>query len=159
MKGIAFLFLSVVTFYSPMHNSWRWAGDVLIYVSSTTGLSHFICLLVAQFFFGFVIFSKLRSKRSEKLLNILSTAFMLGIFSLIFSLIVSYGTSPNSIFLKKDLFTITELIEMGDILLSSDYYEEAISYYDKALDLEPNKGEALYQKRVALHYLSRSNTS
>jgi|GEM_PF-2915626 tetratricopeptide (TPR) repeat protein len=48
---------------------------------------------------------------------------------------------------------------MGDILLSSDNYKEAISYYDRALNLERDNGEALYQKRIALHYLSRSNTS
>lgn len=156
--GIVFKFLSILTFYSPMDHSWRWVGDVIIYVSSTMGLSqYFICLLIALFFFGFVIYSKLRSKHSEKLLIILSTAFMLGIFSLIFSFIISYGTGPNSIFLKKDQFTVTELIEMGDILLSYDNYKEAISYYDRALNLEPNNGEALYQKRIALHYLDHQS--
>ena len=45
---------------------------------------------------------------------------------------------------------------MGDILLSSDNYKEAISYYDRALNLEPNNGEALYQKRIALHYLDQN---
>lgn len=155
--GIVFLFLSILTFYSPMDHAWRWLGDLIIYVSSTTGLSqYFMCLLIALFFFGIVIYSKLRSKHSEKLLIILSTAFMLGIFSLIFSLIISYGTGSNSIFLKKDQFTVTELIEMGDILLSSDNYKEAISYYDRALNLEPNNGEALYQKRIALHYLDQN---
>jgi tetratricopeptide (TPR) repeat protein len=156
--GIVFKFLSILTFYNPMDHSWRWVGDVIIYVSSTMGLSqYFICLLIALFFFGFVIYSKLRSKHSEKLLIILSTAFMLGIFSLIFSFIISYGTGPNSIFLKKDQFTVTELIEMGDILLSYDNYKEAISYYDRALNLEPNNGEALYQKRIALHYLDHQS--
>gem|GEM_PF-2722274 len=97
--GIVFLFLSVLTFYSPMDDSWRWLGDLIIYVSSTTGLSqYFICLIIALFFFGFVIYSKLRSKHSQKLLIMLSTAFMLWIFSLVFSLIISYGTGPNSIF-------------------------------------------------------------
>lgn len=156
--GIAILFLSVVTFYSPMDHSWKWLGDVIIYVSSTTGLSqYFICLLIALFFFGFVIYSNLRSRDSEKLLSILSTAFMLGIFSLIFSLIISYGTGTNSIFLKMDQFTVTELIEMGDTLLSSDNYKEAISYYDRALDLEPNNPDALYQRRIALHYLDHQS--
>ena len=141
-----------------MDHSWRWVGDVLIYVSSTTELSqYFICLLIALFFFGFVIYSKLRSKHTEKLLITLSIVFMLGIFSLIFSLIISYGTGPNSIFLKKDQFTVTELIEMGDILLTSDNYKEAIAYYDRALNLEPNNGEALYQKRIALHYLDHQS--
>lgn len=152
--GITFLFLSIVTFYSPLDNSHRWVSDAIIYVSSTTGLSqYFICLLIALFFFGFVIFSKLRSKRSEKLLIILSTAFMLGIFSLI----ISYGTEPNSIFFNKDQFTVTELIEMGDTLFSSDNYKEAISYYDRALYLEPNNPDALYQKRIALHYLDQQS--
>ena len=68
-----------------------------------------------------------------------------------------HGTGLNSIFLNKDQFTVTELIEMGDILLSSDNYKEAQSYYDRALDLEPNNGEALCQKRIALHYLDRIN--
>ena len=48
---------------------------------------------------------------------------MLGIFSLI----ISFGTGPNLIFVKNEQFTVTELIEMGNILLSSDYYKEAIS--------------------------------
>ena len=61
--GIASLFLSIITFYSPMNDSRRWVGDALIYVSSTTGLSqYFICLLIALIFFGFVIYSKLRSR-------------------------------------------------------------------------------------------------
>ena len=155
--GIAFLVLGILTFYSPMNALDGLVGDVLIYVSSTMGLSqYFICLIIALFFFGFVIYLELRSKHYGKLL-ILSIALMLGIFSLIFSLIILHGTGPNSIFLNKDQFTVTELIEMGNILLSSDNYKEAISYYDRALNLEPNNPDALYQKRVALHYLDHQS--
>ncbi len=150
--GIGFLSLSIATFYSPWDDSWQWVGKALIYLSSSTGLSqYFISFIIALFFFGFVIYSKRKSKHSEKLLIILSTAIMLEIFSLI----IFSGTGSNSIFVKNEQFRVTELIEIGDTLLSSDYYKEAISYYDRALDLEPNNGEALYQKRIALHYLDK----
>ena len=150
--GIVFLFLSVITYYRPLNNSYRWLGDALIFASFTTGLSqYFICLIIAFFFCGFVIYSERRSKHSGKLLIVLSAILMFGIFSLI----ISFGTGPNLIFVKNEQFTVTELIEMGNTLLSSDYYKEAISYYDRALVLEPNNGEALYQKRIALHYLDR----
>ena len=95
---------------------------------------------------------KWHSKHSERLLIIFTTIIGIGIFFLI----ILYGTGPDSIFVKKVQFTATELIDIGDNLLSTGYYEEALSYYDRALDLEPNNGEALYQRRIALHYLGRS---
>ena len=96
---------------------------------------------------------KWHAKYSETLLIIFSVILGIGIFSVI----ILYGTGPDSLFVKKVQFTVTDLIDIGNNLLSTDYYQEAIKYYDKALALEPNNEEALYQKRLALYYLSQSN--
>jgi tetratricopeptide (TPR) repeat protein len=95
---------------------------------------------------------KWHSKHSERVLIILTTFIGISIFSFIFL----YGTGPDSIFVKKVQWTATELIDIGDNLLSTGYYKEALSYYDRALDLEPNNAEALYQRHIALHYLGQS---
>jgi hypothetical protein len=61
--GIIFLFLSILTFYSPMDRSWRWLGDLIIYLSSSTGVPQYvICLVPALFFFGLMAYVKLNRK-------------------------------------------------------------------------------------------------
>ena len=49
---------------------------------------------------------------------------------------------------SKDYFTN---IDKGNELFDEEKYEEAITYYDKALDTEPNSIEALQNKGVALY--------
>jgi hypothetical protein len=61
--GIAFSLLSIMTFYWPFDDSNRWLGDAIVYLASETGVPQYIiCLTGALFFFGLVIYSKLRSR-------------------------------------------------------------------------------------------------
>jgi tetratricopeptide (TPR) repeat protein len=52
---------------------------------------------------------------------------------------------------------VTTLIEKGNNLLSSNHYEEAITYYDKALSINPKDTATLDNEANALFHLNRYN--
>ena len=51
--------------------------------------------------------------------------------------------------------SISELTDKGNSLFYLGKYEEAITWYDKALEVYPNYTNALYDKGTALAYLGR----
>src|SRR5215217_9641600 len=63
----------------------------------------------------------------------------------------SYSQSPVNIDIDE---FIDALIEKGDALVDENKYNEAIQYYDKALQIAPNDTETLFKKGDALYGLS-----
>ena len=55
--------------------------------------------------------------------------------------------------------TVQVLIDKGDTLTDLGNYEEAITYYDKALAIDHNNSSALYNKSLALAGLGRLKES
>lgn len=51
--------------------------------------------------------------------------------------------------------TVPELLKKGKSLLIEGSFEEALSYFEQALLLEPNNGEILNQKGAVLRSLGR----
>ena len=51
--------------------------------------------------------------------------------------------------------TVLELLKKGKSLLYEGNFEEALSYFEQALLLEPNNGEILNQKGAVLRSLGR----
>ena len=51
--------------------------------------------------------------------------------------------------------SIPELIDKGDLLFNQGRYKEAITYFDKALALDPNDTDALYYKGISLESQGR----
>ena len=50
---------------------------------------------------------------------------------------------------------VLDLIEHGNSLLKSENYEDALSYFEQALILEPNNADIWNKKGVALRSLGR----
>ncbi|MDW0288181.1 MAG: tetratricopeptide repeat protein, partial [Nitrososphaeraceae archaeon] len=73
-------------------------------------------------------------------------------------LIVSVGSNyqiQNVEAQSTNTSSFSELFEKGNSLGNLGKYEEAISWYDKALEADPKNVDALYNKGVALGYLGR----
>ena len=61
--GIVASILSILTFNHQSDHSWWWLGDVVIYLSSGSGLPQYaVWLALAVFFFGLIFYLKLKPR-------------------------------------------------------------------------------------------------
>jgi len=67
---------------------------------------------------------------------------------------VSFGEISD-----EDLDLLEEYLEQAEELLEEENYEEAISYYDKALAIDSTNAEALFAKSLVLESLGREEES
>lgn len=94
------------------------------------------------------------AKFSYKLIIIFVVAIAIGIICLY----QAYWTGPESIFVKKQQQLqprLTGLLLTADKFYSEGNYEYAIALYDRALEINPNYLDALYNKGNALFSLGR----
>src|SRR5919106_6999875 len=54
-----------------------------------------------------------------------------------------------------NISSVSELIAKGDSLFNQGKYEEAITYFDKILALDPNDTDILYYKGISLESLGK----
>ena len=53
----------------------------------------------------------------------------------------------------------TALYEIGNCLLKLEQYDEAISYYSRALDIDPLNAEAQIKRDIAINYRESNSTN
>jgi tetratricopeptide (TPR) repeat protein len=82
--------------------------------------------------------------------------FALALYSTVLLSVFCYNAQILEAFKPQTSSTLDDLSDAGVKKALSGQYEEAITYYDKILKIDPNSGAILYLKGVALDMLGKS---